>query len=92
VLALIASAVLILPHLGSHADAVNMNCTLLVPANPLTATGLATPYQLSATDQANGACNENNINQSAFVQGDCATQRSKPGKIAEHDCSWKSQR
>ena len=69
VLALIASAVLILPHLGSHADAVNMNCTLLVPANPLTAKGLATPYQLSATDQANGACNENNVNQSAFVQG-----------------------
>jgi len=69
VLALIASAVLILPHLGSRADTVNMNCTLLVPANPLTATGLATPYQLSATDQANGACNENNVNQSAFVQG-----------------------
>jgi len=69
ILALIASAVFILPRLGSHADTVNMNCTLLVPANPLTATGLATPYQLSATDQANGACNENNVNQSAFVQG-----------------------
>ncbi len=69
ILALIASAVLILPHLGSHADTVNMNCTLLVPANPLTATGLATPYQFSATDQANGSCNENNVNQSAFVQG-----------------------
>ena len=69
ILALIASAVFILPHLGSHADTVNMNCTLLVPSNPLTATGLATPYPLSATDQANGACNENNVNQSAFVQG-----------------------
>ncbi len=69
VLALIASAVFILPRLGSRADTVNMNCTLLVPANPLTATGLATPYQLSATDQANGACNETNVNQSAFVQG-----------------------
>jgi len=69
VLTLIASAVFILPRLSSHADTVNMNCTLLVPANPLTAMGLATPYLLSATDQANGACNEININQSAFVQG-----------------------
>ena len=46
----------------------NPNCTLVVPANPLTAQGLATPYQFVATDAAMGACHEANINQSAFVQ------------------------
>jgi hypothetical protein len=47
----------------------NPNCTLIVPANPLTAQGLATPYQLVATNAAMGPCNEANANQSAFVQG-----------------------
>src|SRR5579864_7450396 len=48
----------------------NMNCTLIVPDNPLTAKGLATPYKLFGTDQAaNGPCNEANPNQGAFVQG-----------------------
>ncbi|HEV2662669.1 MAG TPA: hypothetical protein VGU68_18835, partial [Ktedonobacteraceae bacterium] len=56
------------PILGSHAAAANPNCTLQVPANPLSAQGLATPYQLSATDPAGGACNEANAGQSAFVQ------------------------
>jgi hypothetical protein len=51
------------------AAAVNMNCTLIVPANPLSAQGLATPYRLTATDPANGPCNEANANQTAFVQG-----------------------
>jgi hypothetical protein len=46
----------------------NPACTLVVPANPLTAAGLAAPYQLVATDPANGACNEANVNQSAFVE------------------------
>lgn len=68
-LALIASAVLILPHLGSQAAAVNGDCTLIVPTQPLTAQGLATPYQLVATDPANGPCNESNKAQAAFVQG-----------------------
>ncbi len=63
-------AFVVLPHLGaSHAAAVNMDCTLIVPADPLTAQGLATPYQLVATDPANGACNEANKGQAAFVQG-----------------------
>ncbi len=54
---------------NSHAAAaVNPNCNLKVPANPLTAQGLATPYHLSATDAAAGPCNEANTNQSAFVQ------------------------
>ncbi len=56
---------------ASHAAAaLNMNCTLVVPPNPLTAQGLATPYQLVATNAANGPCNEANIGQSAFVQAD----------------------
>ncbi len=46
-----------------------MNCTLIVPANPLSAQGLATPYKLVATDPNAGACNEANAAQSAFVQG-----------------------
>ncbi len=69
VLMLIASAVLILPHLGSRADAVNGDCTLIVPSHPLSAQGLATPYQLVATDPANGPCNESNKARAAFVQG-----------------------
>jgi hypothetical protein len=47
----------------------NMDCTLIVPANPLSAQGLATPYQLTATDPNNGPCNEANTAQTAFVQG-----------------------
>jgi hypothetical protein len=46
----------------------NPNCTLVVPANPLTAQGLATPYQFVATNAAMGPCHETNVNQSAFVQ------------------------
>ena len=59
---------------ASHRDSktqppVNTACTLIVPANPLTAQGLATPYQLIATDPHNGPCNESNKLQAAFVQG-----------------------
>ena len=69
VLALIAGAVFVLPHIGSHAAAaVNGDCTLVVPPNPLTMQGLATPYQLVATDPDNGPCTETNANQAAFVQ------------------------
>ncbi|HEU5199628.1 MAG TPA: hypothetical protein VFU32_08320 [Ktedonobacterales bacterium] len=51
------------------ATAINEDCTLIVPNRPLTAAGLATPYQLVATDPNQGACNETNPMQSAFVQG-----------------------
>ena len=59
---------------ASHRDSktqppVNTDCTLIVPAHPLTAQGLATPYQLIATDPHNGPCNESNKLQAAFVQG-----------------------
>jgi hypothetical protein len=46
----------------------NPDCTLIVPTDPLTAKGLATPYQLKATNPGNGACHEFNTAQSAFVQ------------------------
>lgn len=46
----------------------NADCTLIVPDAPLTAQGLATPYQLVATDPAKGACHQVNSAQSAFVQ------------------------
>ena len=69
VLGIIASVVFILPRLGSHAAALNGDCTLIVPAHPLTAQGLATPYQLVATNADNGPCNEANKAQAAFVQG-----------------------
>jgi len=62
---------------------VNMNCTLVVPANPLTAQGLATPYQLTATDPAAGPCNEANGNQSAFVQG--AVVDPATGQVSVYD-------
>ncbi|MGH3698325.1 MAG: hypothetical protein ACRDRU_06400 [Pseudonocardiaceae bacterium] len=48
--------------------APNPNCTLIVPPAPLTAQGLATPYQLVATNRRNGPCREANVNQSAFVE------------------------
>ena len=53
---------------GGGGKAPNPSCTLIVPAAPLTAQGLATPYQLVATNRRNGACHEVNANQSAFVE------------------------
>ena len=46
----------------------NPDCSLTVPANPLSAKGLATPYQLFATSRKAGPCNESNTAQSAFVE------------------------
>jgi len=67
----VVASIFLLPRIGSHAAeaAVNMDCTLIVPRNPLTAQGLATPYQLVATNPDNGPCNEANKMQAAFVQG-----------------------
>jgi hypothetical protein len=53
---------------GVAAATPDPNCTLVVPADPLSAQGLATPYQFVATDAAMGPCHETNVNQSAFVQ------------------------
>ncbi len=68
-LVLIAAGVFVVPHLTSHAANDNTDCSLIVPPNPLTAQGLATPYQLVATNPANGPCHEANPAQAAFVQG-----------------------
>jgi hypothetical protein len=46
----------------------NPNCNLRVPLHPLSAQGLATPYELFATDPSLGPCNEANGAQAAFVQ------------------------
>jgi hypothetical protein len=54
------------------AAAPNPDCTLVVPPNPLSAAGLATPYRLVATNAKKGACHESNANQAAFVQGTIA--------------------
>lgn len=57
-------------NMVTHAAAnLNGDCTLVVPRRPLTAAGLATPYQLVATNPNQGPCNETNPMQSAFVQG-----------------------
>jgi hypothetical protein len=70
VIALIIGTFVVVSRIGSHAAAANPNCSLIVPSNPLSAKGLATPYQLFAPDAAqNGPCNEANAGQSAFVQG-----------------------
>jgi hypothetical protein len=74
----------------------NPNCTLIVPADPLTAAGLATPYQLVATNPGQGPCDEANSAQSAFVQAvifDPATNAISvysPLVINQGDKPWES--
>lgn len=53
---------------GAAAKAPNPNCALIIPAGPLTAQGLATPYELMATNHRDGPCHEANDNQSAFIE------------------------
>jgi hypothetical protein len=52
--------------------AANTNCEIVVPAHPLTAAGLATPYRLTgpggATPAASGCTMANEANLGAFVQ------------------------
>jgi hypothetical protein len=53
------------------APAANTDCELIVPANPLSAGGLATPYQLTGPggqDPAASGCQQSNPNLQAFVQ------------------------
>jgi hypothetical protein len=64
---MIGLALLVAP-VATFAQEVNPNCTLIVPQNPLTAAGLATPYQLEATNPSDGPCHETDKNQTAFVQ------------------------
>jgi len=57
---------------GVSTTAVNTNCTIIVPAHPLTARGLATPYQLTGPDGTSAAASGcqmiNATNLGAFVQ------------------------
>jgi len=57
---------------GVSSSAVNTDCAIIVPARPLTAKGLATPYQLTGpagTSPAASGCQMiNSINLGAFVQ------------------------
>jgi hypothetical protein len=51
--------------------AANMDCGLIVPANPLSAAGLATPWQLTGPDGTNTGgfnCTQSTLNLQAFVQ------------------------
>ncbi|HZT34731.1 MAG TPA: hypothetical protein VFA15_02335, partial [Nitrososphaera sp.] len=51
----VGSFVVIPRFLRSYASAAttpNPDCTITLPSNPLSAQGLATPYQLGATDPA----------------------------------------
>ncbi|MEO6890312.1 MAG: hypothetical protein ABI456_13160 [Ktedonobacteraceae bacterium] len=83
VLVMIVGTAFVLPRLRSHAADVNVNCTLIVPDQPLTVQGLATPYQLLATDPAKGPCNEATAGQAAFVQA--AVIDPATGHIAVYD-------
>jgi hypothetical protein len=60
------------PAAAPAAAAANVSCRIVVPANPLTAQGLATPYQLEGpagtTPQQSGCTMANAANLGAFVQ------------------------
>src|SRR6266487_772773 len=56
--------------------AASLNCTLVVPANPLTAPGLATPWQLA------DGCVESNTSLQAFVE---ATILSPAGQLSVYN-------
>ena len=67
--------------------AANVNCDIIVPAHPLTAQGLATPYQLTGTDgmtPAQSGCQMSNaVNLGAFVQATILNPRT--GKLFVYD-------
>ena len=56
------------PVAATLTDATAANCTIVVPSDPLSAAGLATPYQLVPTGQT-GVCDDANSGDAAFVQG-----------------------
>jgi hypothetical protein len=68
---------------NAAAQAPDVNCTLIVPHSPLSARGLATPYQLTATHPGAGPCREDNPSQTAFVQA--AAIDPATGRIAVYD-------
>jgi hypothetical protein len=66
---------------------VNVNCDIIVPANPLSAQGLATPYQLTGTGGASPAASgcemSNAANLGAFVQATILDPRT--GDLSVYD-------
>src|ERR1035441_7198576 len=70
---------------GNTSSAVNPNCDIIVPAHPLSARGLATPYQLTGpagtTPQASGCEMTNSVNLGAFVQAGAT-----PGALRQGNC------
>ena len=67
--------------------AANVNCDIIVPANPLSAQGLATPYQLTGTDgqspAVSGCTMTNAANLGAFVQATILNPRT--GTLSVYD-------
>jgi hypothetical protein len=65
----------------------NVNCDIIVPANPLSAQGLATPYQLTGTDGMtpiqSGCQMSNAANLGAFVQATILNPAT--GQLAVYD-------
>jgi len=72
---------------AAAATAANVNCTIIVPANPLSAPGLATPYQLTGpagtTPAASGCTMTNSVNLGAFVQATILDPRT--GALSVYD-------
>ncbi len=73
--------------MGVASSAVNDTCVIVVPAHPLTAKGLATPYQLTGpggeTPAASGCEMINWINLGAFVQATILNP--KTGALSVYD-------
>ncbi|HEX6524618.1 MAG TPA: hypothetical protein VF070_32125 [Streptosporangiaceae bacterium] len=72
---------------GVSSSAVNPNCDIIVPAHPLTAKGLATPYQLTGpageSPAASGCQTINSLNLGAFVQATILNPRT--GALSVYD-------
>jgi hypothetical protein len=72
---------------GTTTAAANVNCDIIVPANPLSARGLATPYQLTGTNgqtPAQSGCQMTNaVNLGAFVQATILNPNT--GKLSVYD-------
>ena len=69
------------------AAAANVNCDIIVPANPLSAQGLATPYQLTGPDgmtpAQSGCTMANAANLGAFVQATIVNTQT--GQLSVYD-------
>jgi hypothetical protein len=75
------------PTATTPVSATNVNCDIIVPANPLSARGLSTPYQLTGTDgqtpAASGCEMTNAANLGAFVQATILNPRT--GALSVYD-------